>query len=167
MPRPDDSTLAPGDLRLVEERASHILDQAAAWDRFPVPVDDILEVANLRVAPTNAFDAEAIVGYAKTRIQSRGGANQVGHRQSLRALRRQCLGDPHRPDGRQVQTAVRDPSTRPGITKSCRLIVGCSASSRTAAIRWHPTSRDQFEREANKLRPVRVVQGDNLRGARC
>lgn len=70
MPRPDDSTLAPGDLRLVEERASHILDQAAAWDRFPVPVDDILEVANLRVAPTNAFDAEAIVGYAKTRIQS-------------------------------------------------------------------------------------------------
>lgn len=70
MPRPDDSTLAPADRRFVEERASLILDEAAAWDRFPVPVDDILEVANLRVAPTSAFDIEAIVGYAKTQIHS-------------------------------------------------------------------------------------------------
>ena len=70
MTRPDDCTLAPGDLRLVEERASLILDEAAAWDRYPVPVDDILEVADLRVALSNAFDAEALVAYAKTRVNS-------------------------------------------------------------------------------------------------
>ena len=67
MTRPDDSTLAPADLRFVEERASRLLDRADAWNRFPVPTADILDAANLRAAPTSAFDPGAILDFAVKR----------------------------------------------------------------------------------------------------
>ena len=65
MTRPDDSTLDPDDLRAVEEQAHRLLDRADAWDRYPIPVNDILLAAKVRLAPTSAFDAEAIVSYLK------------------------------------------------------------------------------------------------------
>ena len=65
MTRPDDSTLDPEDLRAVEEQAHRLLDRADAWDRYPVPVNDILFAAKVRVAPTSAFDPAAIVSYIK------------------------------------------------------------------------------------------------------
>ena len=65
MTRPDDSTLNPEDLRAVEEQAHRLLDRADAWDRYPVPVNDILFAAKVRVAPTSAFDPAAIVSYIK------------------------------------------------------------------------------------------------------
>ena len=77
MTRPDDSTLDPEDLRAVEEQAHRLLDRADAWDRYPVPVDDILSAARVRLAPTSAFDGDAIVSYlrgkataARARIKS-------------------------------------------------------------------------------------------------
>ena len=77
MTRPDDSTLDPVDLRAVEEQAHRLLDRADAWDRYPVPVDEILFAAKVRLASTSAFDADAIVSYlrgkataAHTRIKS-------------------------------------------------------------------------------------------------
>ena len=63
MTRPDDSTLGPEALRAVEERAHRLLDRADAWNRYPVPVGDILSAAKVRVAPTSAFDPAAIVAY--------------------------------------------------------------------------------------------------------
>ena len=65
MTRPDDSTLDPVDLRAVEEQAHRLLDRADAWDRYPVPVNDILFAAKVRVAPTSAFDSAAIISYIK------------------------------------------------------------------------------------------------------
>ena len=65
MIRPDDSTLDPEDLRAVEDQARRLLDRADAWDRYPVPVDDILSAAKVRLAPTSAFDPDAIVSYLK------------------------------------------------------------------------------------------------------
>lgn len=77
MTKPDDSTLDPEDLRAVEEQAHRLLDRADAWDRYPVPVDDILSAAKVRLAPTSAFDADTIVSYlrgkataARARIKS-------------------------------------------------------------------------------------------------
>ena len=77
MTKPDDSTLDPEDLRAIEEQAHRLLDRADAWDRYPVPVNDILFAAKVRLAPTNAFDADAIVSYlrgkataARARIKS-------------------------------------------------------------------------------------------------
>ncbi len=63
MARPDDSSLDPEDLGAVEEQASRLLDRADAWERFPVPIDDLLAAAKVRLAPTSAFDAAAILGY--------------------------------------------------------------------------------------------------------
>ena len=65
MTRPDDSTLDSEDLRAVEEQAHRLLDRADAWSRYPVPVDDILSAAKVRLAPTSAFDPDAIVSYLK------------------------------------------------------------------------------------------------------
>ena len=65
MTRPDDSTLDPEDLRAVEERAHQLLDRADAWHRYPLPVNDILFAAEVRLAHTSAFDADAIVSYLR------------------------------------------------------------------------------------------------------
>ena len=72
MTRHDDSTLDPEDLRAVEEQAHRLLDRADAWDRYPVPVDDILSAARVRLAPTSAFDAAAIVSYLKEKTADAG-----------------------------------------------------------------------------------------------
>lgn len=67
MARLDDSRLDPADLRAVEEHAHRLLDRADAWNRFPVPVNDILSAASVRLAPTSAFNADAIVSYFRGR----------------------------------------------------------------------------------------------------
>ena len=72
MTRPDDSALDPGELRAVEEQAHRLLDRADAWDRYPVPVDDILSAAEVRLAPTSAFDAATIVSYLKGKAADAG-----------------------------------------------------------------------------------------------
>ena len=72
MTRPDDSTLDPENLRAVEEQAHRLLDRANAWNRYPVPVDDILRAAKVRRAPTNAFDLAAIVPYLKGKTAEAG-----------------------------------------------------------------------------------------------
>ena len=68
--RPDNTlgvAILPEDLRAVEEQAHRLLDRADAWDRYPVPVDDILSAAKVRLAPTSAFDPAAIVSYLRLR----------------------------------------------------------------------------------------------------
>lgn len=65
MRKPDDSSLQLADLLAVEARAKQSLDKAAAWGRFPTPVDDILAAAKLRVAPKGVFDPASILAYAK------------------------------------------------------------------------------------------------------
>lgn len=65
MRKPDDSSLDLQSLQAVQSRARQSLDKAAAWGRFPTPVDDILLAAKLRVAPKGAFDPSSIVAYAK------------------------------------------------------------------------------------------------------
>lgn len=67
MALPDDSSLSVADLRTVEARARHLLDRADAWDQFPVPIDELLAAANVRVAATSAFDPAAILAYIHDR----------------------------------------------------------------------------------------------------
>lgn len=63
MTKPDDSSLDADQRRAVEERARKLLDRAAAWDRFPTPIEDILAAAQVKVAPKGAFDPAAIMAY--------------------------------------------------------------------------------------------------------
>ena len=72
MTKPDDSSLEAEDLRVVEKRARHLLDRAGAWDRFPVPIEDILAAANVRLAPTSVFDPIAILEYLKGKAANTG-----------------------------------------------------------------------------------------------
>lgn len=72
MTKPDDSSLEPHDLRAIEERARRILDRAGAWDVFPVPIDDILAAANVKVAPTSMFDPANILAYLKDKADAAG-----------------------------------------------------------------------------------------------
>ena len=72
MIKPDDSSLDPNDLRAVEERAWRLLDSADAWDRYPIPIKDILAAAKIQVAPTSAFDRAALLAYIKDKSASTG-----------------------------------------------------------------------------------------------
>lgn len=62
MTKPDDSGLSAEDLRAVEGRAHLLLDRADAWDRFPVPLTDMLAAAKVSVSSTSIFDAATIIG---------------------------------------------------------------------------------------------------------
>ena len=72
MTKSDDSRLDPYDLRTVEERARQILDRADAWNRFPVPTNDILAAAKVQVVPTSAFDPEVILAYIMDKAVNTG-----------------------------------------------------------------------------------------------
>jgi hypothetical protein len=65
MPKSDDSRLDPDSLHAVEERARKLLDRSSAWDRFPTPIEDILEAAQLQVSPSSAFDPVRILAYIR------------------------------------------------------------------------------------------------------
>jgi Zn-dependent peptidase ImmA (M78 family) len=68
--KPDDSGLEAADLLAIERRARRLLDEADAWERFPVPIDDILEAANLKVASHSLFNAANILDYLKGKAAS-------------------------------------------------------------------------------------------------
>ena len=77
MAKANNNGLSADDLRVVERRASRLLDRADAWEIFPVPIGEILAAANIQLASTNAFDPAAILAYvqgktarAVTRIKS-------------------------------------------------------------------------------------------------
>lgn len=63
MLKTDDSSLDPEQRQAVEARARALLNRASAWDRFPTPIEDILEAAQLKIAKSNAFDAAHVMAY--------------------------------------------------------------------------------------------------------
>ena len=69
MVKPDDSDLTPDQMREVEERASGLLNRAAGWNRFPTPVPDILETAQVKVAPMGVFDPIQVMEYIRSRAE--------------------------------------------------------------------------------------------------
>lgn len=63
--RADDSSLEPEQLRTVSNAARGLLDRGGGWGVFPTPVGDLMEAANLKVAPINAFDENAMLRYMR------------------------------------------------------------------------------------------------------
>src|SRR5829696_5139071 len=62
--RADDSSLSREERALVEGRARRLLERAGALGVVPVPIEDLLDAANLKVAPYSVFDPRAIAAYA-------------------------------------------------------------------------------------------------------
>lgn len=167
MTRPDDSTLDPEDLRAVEEQAHRLLDRADAWDRYPVPVNDILFAAKVRVAPNSAFDPAAIVSYIKgkaadtsARIKSAiskvfglyDAAEAVIHIDNTVVEAKQTFLKLH-------ETGHHD---MPWHRKMFRFFQDCK---KTLA----PDVADQFEREANNFARFLLFKGSTFaeRAADC
>lgn len=156
--KPDDSSLEPNDLAIIEKRASRLLDEAGAWDRFPIPIDDILAAANVKVASHSMFDAGNIIAYLKGKAASAGaniksaiskvwglydaGDNLI-HIDSTVVEARQTFLKLH-------ETGHHDIPTH---KKLFRFFQDCE---KTLA----PEIADQFEREANNFARFALFKGD-------
>lgn len=158
--KPDDSSLAHEDLLAIEKRASRLLDEAGAWDRFPVPIDDILDAANLKLATHSLFDAANIVAYLKgkaataaTNIKSAiskvwglyDAGDNVIHIDGTVIEARQTFLKLH-------ETGHHDIPTH---KKLFRFFQDCE---KTLA----PEIADQFEREANNFARFALFKGDTF-----
>ena len=157
MTRRDDSTLDPGDLRAVEKRARALLDRAEAWNRFPVPVDDILSAAKVRIAPTNAFDPAAILSYIQGKAVDTG-------RQVKQAISK-VFGlydaeeaiihiDSSVVESKQTFLTLHETGHHdmPVHRRIFRLFQDCSLT-------LDPSIADQFEREANNFARFLLFKG--------
>ena len=157
MSRADDSSLSPADLQFVEKRAHELLDRADAWHTFPVPIDDILAAANVRVAPTSAFDPKAIAAYIRDRT--------AGAAISIKKAISKVLGlyDPSTSVIHVDESVVKPKQTflklhetahhdLPIHRRSFGLFQDCD---RTLA----PEIADQFEREANNFARFVLFKG--------
>ena len=157
MTKPDDSTLDPENLRAVEEQARQLLDRADAWNRYPVPLDDILSAAEVRLAPTSAFDSAAIVSYLT------GKATDVGVR--IKSAISKVFGlydaaealihvDNTVVEARQTFVTLHETGHHdiPWHRKLFRLFQDCE---KTLA----PDVADQFEREANNFARFLLFKG--------
>ncbi|ODA68962.1 hypothetical protein A7A08_00796 [Methyloligella halotolerans] len=158
MTKPDDSSLDPEDLRAVEERAARLLDRADAWDRFPIPIDDILAAADVQVSSSSAFDAAAIVAYLKGKAAHAGeqiksaiskvfglydaGENLIHIDETVVESKQTFL--------KLHETAHHDMPTH---RKVFRFFQDCEKT-------LSPEIVDQFEREANNFARFALFKGD-------
>jgi hypothetical protein len=156
--KPDDSSLDPEDLRAVEERAHRLLDRANAWDRFPVPIDDILAAANVKLAPTSLFDPVAILEYIK------GKATDTGLRIKSAVAKVLGIYDAAENTIHIDDTVVKSKKNfltlhetahhdLPVHRKLFRLFQDCEKN-------LLPEMSDQFEREANNFARFALFKGD-------
>ena len=158
MTKPDDSSLQPHELVAVEERARALLDKADAWDRYPIPIDDLLDAANVSVAPHSAFDAGNLLQYLKgktasavTTIKSaiskvRGlydAADNIIHVDNAVVESKQTFLKLH-------ETGHHD---LPWQKKLFRFFQDCDQT-------LSPDIADQFEREANNFARFTLFKGD-------
>lgn len=158
MTKPDDSTLALDDLIAIEKRASQLLDKADAWDRFPIPIEDILAAANVKVASHSLFDPANIIAYLKgkastaaTNIKSAiskvwglyDAAENLIHVDGSVVPARQTFLKLHETGHHDIPTHKR----------LFRFFQDCE---KTLA----PEIADQFEREANNFARFTLFKGD-------
>lgn len=158
MTKPDDSSLDPEDLRAVEQRARSLLDRAGAWDRFPVPIDDILAAAEVQLAPSSIFDPVAILSYIKSKAADTGTRIKSAITKIFGLYdAEECLIHIDNSVGETKQTFLKLHETGhhdlPTHRKMFRLFQDCE---KTLA----PEIADQFEREANNFARFALFKGD-------
>lgn len=161
MTKPDDSSLNPDDLRAVEKRARRLLDRADAWERFPTPVEDILEAADVTVAPKSAFDPAQLVAFAAKK--------SAAAKKALKSALTKVLGlyDANERIIHVDDTVVAAKQTfltfhetghheLPTHRKIFSIFQDCEKT-------LDPEIADHFEREANNFARFVLFQGDRYR----
>ena len=158
MTKPDDSRLNPGDLHVVEERAGRLLDRTDAWNRYPIPIDDILAAANVQLAPTSAFDRSSLLSYIREKAASTGTRIKLAI-EKVRGLydagERLIHIDGSVVVGKQTFLKLHEIAhdEMPTHRKIFRFFQDCS---KTLA----PEIADQFEREANNFARYVLFKGN-------
>lgn len=157
MTRPDDSTLSPDDLKAIQKQARKLMDKADAWDIYPVPLEQILDAANVRVAHRSAFDLAEFLEFARDK------AIEVGSKVKKAISKTFGLYDAG--DALiHIDESVK-PSKQTFLTlhetghhsipthrKMFRLFQDCEQT-------LHPDIADQFEREANNFARYVLFKG--------
>lgn len=156
--KPDDSTLNSHDLLAIERRAAHLLDRANAWDRYPVPIDDLLAAANVKVAAHSLFNPANILAYLK------GKAEETSS--NIKSAMSKILGiydageslihiDQSVVESKQTFLKLHETGHHeiPTHKKLFRFFQDCE---KTLA----PEISDQFEREANNFARFVLFKGD-------
>lgn len=159
--KPDDSSLDPADLVIVEGRAKLFLERADAWGVFPTPVDQLMSAANLTVAPKSAFDPAAFLEFVKRKTQQ---ATETLKRALSKVLGLYDANDSivHIDFGVGVskQTFLKlheaGHHEMPTHKKVFKLFQDCE---QTLA----PEIADKFEREANNFARFVLFQGNSFR----
>lgn len=157
MTKPDDSSLTNQERMAVEKRAKSLLDRAAAWGRFPTPIEDILAAAQLTVAPKSMFDVSSMLAYIKQKTAS------ATH--TLKSALSKVLGiydanekvihiDESVTDSKQTFLKLHETGHHelPAHRKVFTFFQDCE---KTLA----PEIADQFEREANNFARFALFQG--------
>jgi Zn-dependent peptidase ImmA (M78 family) len=159
--KPDDSSLSLHDLRIIEDRAHRLLSEADAWNRFPVPIADILAAANVKVASHSIFDAANLVAYLKGKAAATA--------TTIKSAMSKILGiydaeenlihiDETVVESRQNFLKLHETGHHeiPTHKKLFRFFQDCE---KTLA----PEIADQFEREANNFARFALFKGDTYR----
>lgn len=158
MPKPDDSSLDPDELRTVERRARSLLDRASAWDRFPTPIEDIIAAAQLRVAPTSMFDPARILAYVRDKTAATASLIKFAISKVFGLYdsdERVIHIDDTVKESKQNFLKLHETGHHemPTHRKAYRLFQDCD---KTLA----PETADLFEREANNFARFALFQGD-------
>ena len=161
MAKADDSTLDPEELRAVQIYGRRALDRASGWGVYPTPIGDILQAANLKVAPASAFDPQRIMEYLV------GKAERAAN--SLKSAISKILGiydaDEHlihidhevRPSKQNfLKLHETGHHELPGHRHTFRIFQDCEKM-------LDPEISDQLEREANNFARYVLFQDDGYR----
>jgi hypothetical protein len=157
----DDSSLDPDQLRAVQLVARRALDRASGWGVFPTPIGTILDAANIKVAPANAFDPRRIMEYLV------GKAERTA--EVIKSAIAKVLGICDADDGLiHVDHTVRESKQNflklheaghlelPTHRKIYRIFQDCEKT-------LEPDVAHLFEREANNFARFVLFQGDGYR----
>lgn len=156
--RPDDSSLSSGELSRVETIATKLLHRSGAWGTVPLPLDDVLAAAKLKVAPYSIFDPRSIKAY----VAAKG--NQVA--KTIKSAIGKIFGildaseaiihidDTHSP-GKQLFLTLHETGhfELPHQRKLFRFFEDSEQE-------LEPSIADQFEREANNFARFVMFNGD-------
>ncbi|MFZ1923567.1 MAG: ImmA/IrrE family metallo-endopeptidase, partial [Xanthobacteraceae bacterium] len=161
MAKADDSSLDPEQLRAVQIAARRALDRASAWNVFPTPVSDILDAAQLRLAPASAFDPRRIMEYLLTRAEHAAASLKSAISKIFGIYDAdECLIHIDHTVRPSKQNFLKPHETGhhelPTHRKLFRIFQDCEKN-------LDPTTADLFEREATTFARFVLFQGDAYR----
>lgn len=160
MPRPDDSTLTPGQLVRVRKEAERALQQAGALGVLPTPIDEIMRVARVREIEEDVLNPSFVAKIAAK-------AERAG--QAIRRALSKVMGLFHASEGlifidrtlMQVkQRFVRLHESAHGFLPWQRPMYSLVQDGENAL---DPDTADLFDREANTFASEVLFQLDTFR----